>query len=224
MSTNFFPIRYRVEKRIVMPDLPLFATPLSMYDLPGMDEVNRDLTARLVSESTSRPSVNRSNVGGWHSQSDLALRPEASFRTLIQHVAARVRETVDALARERSQGLPPMRMGVHAWAMVMRNGNYTIPHDHGDAHWSTVYYPDAGDADEGAHPDSGLLALVDPRHGGRPMPGLDLLGSTFTAQPRTGRLFVFPGWLYHYVHAYRGQRPRVAISCNVTFELAGPTK
>lgn len=207
-----------------MPDLPLFATPLSMYDLSGMDEVNRDITARLVAESASRPTINRSNVGGWHSQPDLATRPEASFRTLIQNIVARVRETVDGLAKERGQGMPAMRMGAHAWAMVMRDGDYTIPHDHAEAHWSTVYYPDAGDADEAAHPDSGLLALVDPRHGGRPMPGLDLLGATFTARPQTGRLLVFPGWLYHYVNAYRGKRPRVAVSCNVTFELAPPSR
>jgi uncharacterized protein (TIGR02466 family) len=191
-----------------------------MYESPGMDEVNRDITARLVAESLSLPSVHRSNVGGWHSQPNLAMRPEASFRTLLQYIVSRVRETVDGLAQERGLGLPAMRIGVHAWAMVMRNGDYTIAHDHADAHWSTVYYTDAGDADEGAHPDSGLLALVDQRHGGRPMPGLDLLGTTFTARPSTGRLLVFPGWMLHYVNAYRGQRPRVAVSCNVTFELA----
>jgi hypothetical protein len=67
-----------------------------------------------------------------------------------------------------------------------------------------------------------LLALVDPRHGGRQMPGLELLGTTFTVLPRTGRLVVFPGWLLHYVHAYRGQRPRVSVSCNVIFEPASP--
>jgi hypothetical protein len=134
---------------------------------------------------------------------------------------ARVRETVQGLAQERGQALPAMRTGVHAWAMVMRNGDYTIPHDHSEVHWATVYYVDAGDADEGAHSASGLLALVDPRHGGRPMPGLDL-GTTFTLLPRTGRLAVFPGWLLHYVHTYRGQRPRVSISCNIIFEPASP--
>jgi uncharacterized protein (TIGR02466 family) len=203
-----------------MPQLPLFATPVSMYDLPSMEEVNRDLTARLVAESVSVPSVNRSNVGGWHSH-NLAGRPEACFRTLIQTIVTRVRETVESLAQERGVGLPTMRIGAHAWAMVMRNGDYTIPHDHSEVHWATVYYADAGDADEAAHPASGLLALVDPRHGGRPMPGLEsLLGTTFTVWPRTGRLVVFPGWLLHYVHAYRGQRPRVSISCNVVFEPA----
>ena len=201
--------------------LPLFATPLSMYDIPGMEAINRELTAKLIAESTAVPAVHKSNVGGWHSKSDLALRPDPAFRTLIQQIIMRVRESADTLAREHGQVLPVMRMGVQAWAMVMRDGNYTIPHDHADVHWSTVYYTDAGNADEEANPDSGLLALVDPRHGGRPMPGLDLFGMTFTAKPQTGRLFVFPGWLYHYVHAYRGKRPRVCISCNVTFEPPG---
>jgi len=205
-----------------MPHLSLFATPVSMYDLPGMEEVNRDLTARLVAESASLASVHRSNVGGCHSQ-NLAGRPEACFRTLLQRIVAQVRETVENLAKERAVGLPSMRIGVHAWAMVMGNGHYTIPHDHSEVHWGTVYYADAGDADEAAHPASGLLALVDPRGGGRPMPGLEsLLGTTFTVLPRTGRLVVFPGWLLHYVHTYRGQRPRVSISCNLVFEPASP--
>jgi hypothetical protein len=202
-----------------MPHLTLFATPVSMYDLPGMDEINRDVTERLVAESVSVPSVHHSNVGGWHSQ-NLTGRPEACYGALLQNIVTRVRETVETLAQERGQGLPAMRIGVHAWAMVMRDGDYTISHDHAEVHWATVYYADAGDADEKAHPASGLLALLDPRHGGRPMPGLELLGTTFTVLPRTGRLVVFPGWLRHYVHSYRGQRPRVSISCNVVFEPA----
>jgi len=199
--------------------IPLFATPLSMYDLPDMDEVNRDVTVRLVAESGSVSSVQRSNVGGWHSQ-NLATRPEGCFRTLLQRIVAQVRETVEALAQERGQKLPPMRIGAHAWAMVMRNGDYTIPHDHSEVHWATVYYADAGDADAARHPASGLLALVDPRRGARPMPGLDLTGGTFTVLARTGRLVIFPGWMLHYVHTYQGQRPRVSISCNLIFEPA----
>ncbi len=207
-----------------MPHLPLFVTPVSMYELPGMDEINRDLTARLVAESVSVPSVHRSNIGGWHSKTDLYMRSEACFRTLIQHIVTRVRETAQNLAQERGQPLPLVRCNTHAWAMVMRNGDYTIPHDHSEVHWATVYYADAGDADQAAHPDSGLLALVDPRHGGRPIPGLDLVGGTFYPQPSAGRLVVFPGWLLHYVQSYRGQRPRVSISCNVVFELAPPSR
>lgn len=191
-----------------------------MYELPELEQANRDITARLIAESEAAPGVQRSNVGSWHSRPDLALRPDPPFRLLVQAIVTKVRETVENLARQNGQQLPTMRMGASAWAMVMRNGDYTIPHDHADSHWSSVYYTDAGDADEATHPDSGMLAFVDPRHGGRPMPGLDLIGSTFTAKPADGRLYVFPGWLFHYVHAYRGTRPRVCISCNVNFELA----
>lgn len=205
-----------------MPNAALFSTPLSMYDLPNMEAVNRELTERLVAEAGSRPSIRRSNYGSWHSPPDLALRPDPAFRSLFQTIVARVRETAEGLAKERGHGLPPMRVGVQAWAMVMRNGDYTAPHDHGEAHWATVYYPDAGDADETRFPDSGLLELLDPRQGARQMPGLELVGTSFSAKPGTGRLFVFPAWLMHYVHPYRGERPRVAISANLTFEVATP--
>ncbi len=113
-----------------MPHIPLFPTPVSMYELPGMDEINRDLTARLVAESVSVPSVRHSNIGGWHSKTDLHMRSEACFRTLIQHIVTRVRETAENLAQESGQQLPVMHCKTHAWAMVMRNGDYTIPHDH----------------------------------------------------------------------------------------------
>src|SRR5437660_152668 len=94
------------------------------------------------------------------------------------------------------------RRAAQAWAMVRRNGDYTIAHDHGEAHWSTSYYVDAGDANLERTPDSGALAVLDPRRGGRPIPGLES-GSTFTIRPRTGMLVVFPGWLQHYVHPDR---------------------
>lgn len=202
-----------------MPHLPLFATPVSMYDLPDMGALDKEITEHLVAESERLPSDTRSNVGSWHSPTNLHARPEPCFRTLMDRIVAKVRETSDMLASEIGQRLPPVHYRTHAWAMVMRHGDYTLPHDHSEVHWATVYYPDAGDADEKAHPESGLLGLVDPRHGGRPIPGLDLVGRTFYARPANSRLFVFPGWLLHYVNAYRGTRPRVAISCNVTFTL-----
>jgi uncharacterized protein (TIGR02466 family) len=103
------------------------------------------------------------------------------------------------------------------WAMVMRDGDYTIPHTHADSHWATVYYSDAGDADEAAHHESGVIHFIDPRSGFLPIPGLDMTGGDFVVSPKTGQMLVFPGWLQHYVHSYRGSRPRVSIACNVTY-------
>ncbi|HEX2570953.1 MAG TPA: putative 2OG-Fe(II) oxygenase [Polyangia bacterium] len=199
----------------------LFMTPLSVFHLPDMDDVNEELTARLLAEAELSRGVMRSNIGGWHSVPDLSRRPEPCYRALLQIVVDRVREVHDRVVE--AAGLPPsppFLYGVQGWAMVMRDGDYATLHDHADAHWSVVYYADAGDADPEMHPHSGLLAFVDSRRTGRSIVGLDLFPTTFTVRPHTGALVVFPGFLQHYVHCYRGERPRVSISCNVQLESA----
>jgi uncharacterized protein (TIGR02466 family) len=200
-----------------MDRFALFPTPLFVYDVPNAEDMNRELGERLRAEAEKSPSLRRANVGGWHSPPDLSLRTEPCYRALIQIIVDHIGATHSKIAS--TMGLPPpppSRCATQAWAMVMRNGDYTIAHDHGDAHWSTSYYVDAGDADFERTPDSGAFAVLDPRRGGRPIPGLELSGTTFAIRPRTSMLVVFPGWLQHYVHPYRGTRPRVAIACNVT--------
>lgn len=200
--------------------IALFATPVVVIDLPGMDDINRELTARLLDEEARVPSWQRANVGGWHSTPDLSRRPEPCFQRLMRTVVDHVVTNVAALAQAAgvSQG-PAFRYAVTAWAMVMRDGHYVITHDHGDVHWSVAYYVDAGD-DMPA--PSGRLAFLDPRRTGRTIPELPLFPSTFDIKPRTSALVIFPGWVQHYVHAYRGQRPRICISCNLTMEPVQP--
>jgi uncharacterized protein (TIGR02466 family) len=200
--------------------IPLFTTPVAVFDLPNMAEINRELTERLLAEEQVVPSWHRANVGGWHSVPDLSMRPEPCFRTLMRAVVDQVAHTVAGLAMDAELGpAPPFRYGLIAWAMIMRDGDYVITHDHGDSHWSVAYYVDSGDD---APAPSGRLVFVDPRRSGRPIPELTLFPTTFEIAARTGSLVVFPGWLQHYVHSYRGQRPRICISCNLTMEVAVP--
>ena len=138
----------------------------------------------------------------------------------MQRVVAGARALLVKIAR--GQGLSadlPYRYGVEAWAMVMRAGDYTVVHDHAHTHFSTAYYADAGNADLAAHPQSGQLTFVDPRRAAAAVPALDLYPAQFAIPCETGMLAVFPGWLQHFVHTYRGTRPRVSISCNVQLEL-----
>ena len=200
--------------------LSLFATPVAVFDLPGMEEVNRELAARFTTEAAQVPSWQRANVGGWHSRPDLSQRRDACYQTLIRAIVDQVGALTGAVAADAGiEPLPPFRYGVTAWAMVMRDGHYVALHDHGDAHWSCAYYVDAGDE---APAPSGRLAFVDPRRSGRQIADLPIFGGTFDLAPRTGALVVFPGWLQHYVHAYRGARPRICVSCNLTLEPVGP--
>lgn len=193
----------------------LFHTPLSVYDVANVEDMNRELRERLCDEARISPGMHRANVGGWHSPANLALRTDACYRAVMKLIVDHVGATQSKVSVAMGLSPSPHRVAAEAWAMVMQNGDYTIAHDHGDAHWSTTYYVDAGDADLERTPDSGALALLDPRRGGRRIAEIDP-GSTFTIRPRTGMLVVFPGYLQHYVHAYRGTRPRVAIACNLT--------
>ncbi len=206
--------------RMLEPSLAvgMFATPIAVFDLPGMDAVNAELAALLLAEEQAVPSWQRANVGGWHSAPDLSRRREPCFQALIHAVLDQVTGIVHALAADVGIAeIPPFRYGVTAWAMILRDGHYVTIHDHGDVHWSVAYYVDAGDD---APEPSGRLAFVDPRRSGRTIPELPLFPSSFDVQPRTGALVIFPGWLQHHVHAYRGQRPRICVSCNVTMEAA----
>jgi hypothetical protein len=79
-----------------------------------------------------------------------------------------------------------------------------------------VYYVDSG-KENPDHPLSGILEFLDPRAGAEAVsaPG-DPYGEPFRVRPQAGLLVVFPSWLYHWVHPYAGETPRIAISFNAT--------
>lgn len=195
--------------------LSLFSTPITVFDLPDMEATNRELAERFLAEEQTVPSWHRANVGGWHSAPDLGLRSEPCYRTLLRAIVDRVASVVGALAADAGAPPPRFRYGLTGWAMILRQGGYVITHDHGDSHWSVAYYVDAGDD---APAPSGRLVFLDPRRSGRTIPDLALAASTFEVAARTGALVIFPGWLQHYVHAYRGDRPRICVSCNLVMD------
>jgi uncharacterized protein (TIGR02466 family) len=103
-----------------------------------------------------------------------------------------------------------------AWATICRAGAYHAPHSHPDSAWSGVYYVDPG-TDSADRALSGVLEFLDPRAGVEAVsaPG-DPYGEPFRVRPQAGLLVVFPSWLYHWVHPYAGQTPRIAVSFNAT--------
>jgi hypothetical protein len=65
------------------------------------------------------------------------------------------------------------------------------------------------------------LEFLDPRAGVDAVtaPG-DPYGEPFRVRPQAGLLVIFPSWLYHWVHPYTGQTPRIAVSFNATLAPA----
>lgn len=195
----------------------LFATPIRTFVLGDTESLDRELSTRLGAEAKRSLGISRSNAGGWHSVPDLCMRPDACYRDLMAKITRHVDIALHDIAGGQPKGLDPgYGFSIEAWAMVMSPGDYITVHDHAAAHLSAVYYVDPGDASD-AHELSGQLCFLDPRPAFAPLPGLDF-SRQFLIKPTAGMLVIFPGWLSHFVHPYRGRRPRVSISCNIRIE------
>jgi uncharacterized protein (TIGR02466 family) len=192
-----------------------FPTLIGRLRIPDSELMNRDLQALILAEGSRLPSLGRSNIGGWHSSPDLLRRPEPSVAALITWLTWAVSRIVDASAgRSAARG----QMLLSAWATICRRGAYHAPHSHPDSAWSGVYYVDAGMRTP-EHTLSGVLEFLDPRAGAEAVtaPG-DPYGEPVRVYPETGLVCIFPSWLYHWVHPYWGETPRIAVSFNAAID------
>lgn len=194
-----------------MESLDLFSTPILTMRLPDMAGVNAAFLDWVQHRRTVDPTgIQRSNLNGWHSVPDLAIRKGEPCAPLLDRVVAVTRELLRAHYRRVTDAVPPLELAVQAWVMVLGRGGFVAPHDHAGAHWSGVYYATAGDGETGAlsflHPVSGVVNV----------PGLPADPCEFSIQPEPGLLVVFPAWLRHYVQPYQGTSLRVSLSFNAT--------
>ena len=192
-----------------------FPTKVGRLWLPDANLMNQDLRSIILGEENKYSSIGRSNIGGWHSRPDFLHHPDPSIAKLTSWLTWGIGRMVDATA---GPGVFEGRLSLSAWATICRAGAYHAPHSHPDSAWSGVYYVDAG-TDSPEHPLSGMLELVDPRAGVDAVtaPG-DPYGEPVRIRPDAGLLVIFPSWLYHWVHPYEGQTPRVAVSFNAALE------
>jgi uncharacterized protein (TIGR02466 family) len=189
----------------------VFATPIAIHRPARSPTMDAALAAQILAAADGSPSTARSNIGGWRSAPDLLDWPGsavAEFGAIVhQVIEAMIKATVGPLGFDG-------HFKVSAWANLLRAGNYNTLHAHPESAWSGVYYVDAGEQ-AAADELSGLLELRDPRSAVEmvPAPGWPF-GNPLRIQPETGLMVLFPSWLYHQVHPYRGQRPRIAIAFN----------
>jgi uncharacterized protein (TIGR02466 family) len=192
---------------------PTFPTFIGRVRLPDAEAMNEGLHALILAEEAEYPSLGRSNIGGWHSRPDFFHRSDNNVSALISWTTWALRRMISATSgRDHFTGT----LSISAWATVCRAGTYHAPHSHSDSAWSGVYYVDSGNEIPG-RPLSGVLEFLDPRAGAEAVsaPG-DPYGEPFRVRPQAGLLVLFPSWLYHWVHPYAGERPRIAVSFNAT--------
>jgi uncharacterized protein (TIGR02466 family) len=200
---------------------PVFPTFIGRFRIPDAGAMNDDLQSLILAEEAEYSSLGRSNIGGWHSRPDFLNRSDPAVSALTAWLTWALRRMIDAtVATNAFKGT----LSISGWATICRVGAYHAPHSHPDSAWSGVYYvdPGVGSPDQ---PLSGVLEFLDPRAGVEAVtaPG-DPYGDPFRVRPEAGLLVLFPSWLYHWVHPYAGQTPRIAVSFNASLAPAADVK
>ena len=194
-----------------------FATVVLERQVPDVAELNQRLAARILEREAAAPGIVKSNVGGWHSETDFLRWEGPESGELFGRVAAAVKDYA-AVERRVDAAALDLTVTAEAWANVSHAGDYTKPHVHPNSNVSGVYYVDAGNA-PAEDTQSGVIEFMDPRH----RPGMFATEGTlpfdaYKVTPASGMLLLFPAWLYHYVHPYRGSAPRISVALNVTIQ------
>ena len=206
--------------------VPLFATPLVVFDVPEAATLNVELRRVIGERMKAHPSTHKSNMGGWQSSWDMdRWGGPAAIKLLAyaRNLANRLTTDSEGVA---GKGPYPGHFAVtwigNMWANVNRSGHGNEYHSHPGSYWSGVYYVDDGGI--AADPSlGGELEFMDPR-GTVPLmnaPHLRIAGNlsagaTERIRPKPGKLVMFPSWVFHQVRPYHGNAERISIAFNLT--------
>lgn len=202
-----------VEKPEVRALFPTYILETRVKDWAAL---NDGLRAVIVQKRAADPGIARSNLGGWHSDTEMLQWGGEPARRL----ALATLQLCGAYTHDKGmQGATPrFEMGLEMWANVSPPGASNQMHAHAGCVWSAVYY-----VDDGGDPEGGKLILHDPRFPMNRMAAPDLVFAAdgameelrFEMTPEPGKLIAFPSWLMHSVRAHRGVRDRISIALNV---------
>jgi len=189
-----------------------FPTPIHQAHYDNVEELNAEVGRRILTLREKSPGVQKSNLGGCHSEATLlqglgepyGSRLGRMFVESIQTLLGNLFEGVEAL---------PTRVNVDAWAIVNEAGHSNQPHIHPGCAWSGVCYVaiESGLGGEIFFQDARTEAVMNPHP-------YNLFGASALVNiaPSPGLLLVFPSFVYHGVHPYRGSKPRISIAFNLT--------
>ena len=205
----------------------LFSTPF-VIDRLQSPEGTKALRDVVMAEKERDPGVEISNLGGWHSQTNMidwggeAARALA-YKAMTMADAAML--NVGAQEGREYDWVPQM------WANVSTHGNANQYHTHPGSYWSAVAYIDDGYAGASDAGLGGELQLLDPRMPMVRMTSLDLRLKDIdgreqknepTVRPQTGLIVMFPSWLQHAVRPFYGSGTRISIAINLVPALKSP--
>ena len=206
-----------------MPDLSaaryanVFSTPLLTHVWDDGPELNPGLRECILACESAHRGLDKSNQGGWHSETGQLEFCGEIGRRLVSHMHELAHEATRRVFAERAEQAPPYRWTLAAWANVNRNGQFNAIHVHPGSTWSGTYYVDPGEPIE---PSRGAaLHLFDPCQG-RSMAFLTTLPSSVYVHPKPGLMVLFPSYVPHMVFPHNGRGARISIAFNLRADLS----
>lgn len=189
--------------------LNLFPTPVVVDQLEDSAALNAALEEIIYARMASEKGVQRSNIGGWHSESDLLEWGGAAASRVAEHALGL------ATANTKTVRGGELAWGIRAWVNVFGTGAGNAAHVHGGNYWAAVYYVKIGTG------EGGRLRLHDPRAPALRMhaPLLRFTGAgrelMHPVVPEEGQMVLFPAWLMHSVEPWEGAGDRISIAMNI---------
>jgi len=192
----------------------LFATPVLVEEVREPD-LAKELEEVILARRAEHPGLQRSNVGGWHSDDGFLQWGGEPARRLLDKVfelanSATVAKGADTAFKWFAQG----------WANVIEAGASNAPHVHPGCFWSAVFYVRV---DRGT---GGELILRDPRSPTMEMHAPSLWFANAGVQregsikPAEGMLVLFPSWINHWVTPWHGNGLRISVAINLSAKPA----
>ena len=182
-----------------------FPTPIYIADIKH-PTLNQELEKDIVSWSNQDKGITRTNVKGWHSTTDMHLRPE--YKNLVDMLYEAQRTIYDQEHLDSEPFLGNM------WANINPPKSMNRSHQHPNSLWSGVYYVKAPK-------NCGHLKVDDPRASAsmiRPKQKEGQLPPRLYREthyePKDGRLIMFPSWLLHCVDPNESNEIRISVSFN----------
>jgi uncharacterized protein (TIGR02466 family) len=205
--------------RVRAAQVGMFETPILHGQLSHAEGMTAALAAAIRARAGAEHGLQRSNVGGWHSATDMLDwgGPAAAKLADLAIKAAR------RLSHFEERDPATVEWTVRMWANVSPPGALNMSHAHPGVLWAAVYYVDMGAPPADGDP-GGELFFEDPRFPVPLMrlPGFRLKGLDGQPQPveqrlptQAGDLVLFPAWVRHGVRPHRGSGDRISIAMNI---------
>jgi uncharacterized protein (TIGR02466 family) len=197
----------------------IYGTPVFRQTLPDAGPLCDAVTRVVLEHAAAHPEFrtgkrNRSNQGGWRSEPDLFRWPEPEIAALRDIIVQKLLGVMQLAVAGNPDKYVEADLALAGWVNVNTDGDYNVIHGHAGNHWSGAFYPCIGEPDPTVE-FNGAFEFCDPRSVTlmASIPGFNF-GHGMPIQPEPGMLLIFPSFMQHFVHPFRGAGTRISMAFN----------